>query len=226
MTQYDTLLKAVQDAHIFRRNKIALETKILACLLYLAGLSYRGMMTTLQTGIIPACYRSVHYWVQQLKCITSRVPKRVRRFVAIDETKQKVNGRQLFVWSAIDIESKELLAVYASYQRSSFTALMFVRMVLDTCINKKPVILVDGGPWYPWAFERCGLRWLHITFDYRKVIVRFFRAIEERTRSFYHNLPSNRLKNIESFLNLSVVWYNHLRRYQGLSRVPVEVGLS
>ena len=69
-------------------------------------------------------------------------------------------------------------------------------------------------------------RWLHITFDYRKVIVRFFRAIEERTRSFYHNLPSNRLKNIESFLNLSVVWYNHLRRHQGLSRVPVEVGLS
>jgi putative transposase len=220
MTQYDTLLKAVQDAHIFRRNKIALETKILACLLYLAGLSYRGM--TLQTGIIPACYRSVHYWVQQLKCITSRVPKRVRRFVAIDETKQKVNGRQLFVWSAIDIESKELLAVYASYQRSSFTALMFVRMVLDTCINKKPVILVDGGPWYPWAFERCGLRWLHITFGERNAIERFYRTFKERTRRFYNNINArvSKIRSLTVFLNLFMLWYNHLRWHQGVKAIP------
>jgi putative transposase len=220
MTQYDTLLKAVQDAHIFRRNKIALETKVLACLLYLAGLSYRGM--TLQTGIIPACYRSVHYWVQQLKCITSRVPKRVRRFVAIDETKQKVNGRQLFVWSAIDIESKELLAVYASYQRSSFTALMFVRMVLDTCINKKPVILVDGGPWYPWAFERCGLRWLHITFGERNAIERFYRTFKERTRRFYNNINArvSKIRSLTVFLNLFMLWYNHLRWHQGVKAIP------
>jgi putative transposase len=68
----------------------------------------------------------------------------VRRSVAIDETKQKVNGRQLFVWSAIDVDTKELLATYASYQRSSIAALIFVRRVLDTCVNK-PVILVDGG---------------------------------------------------------------------------------
>jgi putative transposase len=143
MGAYDMLLKAVQDGHFFKRNKIALETKVLACLLYMTGLSYRSM--TLQTGIIPACYRSVHYWVQQqLRNVTSRGPRKVRRSVAIDETKQKVNGRQLFVWSAIDVDTKELLATYASYQRSSIAALIFVRRVLDTCVNK-PVILVDGG---------------------------------------------------------------------------------
>lgn len=87
---------------------------------------------TLQTGIRPACYGSVRCWVQKLKGITSTVQKNVRRFVAMDETKQKVNGRQLFVWSAIDTETKELLAVYASCQRSSFAALVFVRRVLDT----------------------------------------------------------------------------------------------
>jgi transposase-like protein len=76
-----------------RGIKFLLETKVLACLLYMAGLSYRSM--TLQTGIIPACYRSVHYWVQKLKGITSKVQRKARRFVAIDETKQKVNGRQL-----------------------------------------------------------------------------------------------------------------------------------
>jgi hypothetical protein len=34
------------------------------------------------------------------------------------------------------------------------------------------------------------------------------------------------MDNLESFLNLFMVWYNHLRRHQGLGRVPVEVGLS
>jgi hypothetical protein len=53
MGAYDMLLKAVQDGHFFKRNKIALETKVLvACLLYMTGLSYGSM--TLQTGIIPS----------------------------------------------------------------------------------------------------------------------------------------------------------------------------
>jgi hypothetical protein len=33
MNPYNTLLKAVLDAHVFRRNKKPLESKILACLL-------------------------------------------------------------------------------------------------------------------------------------------------------------------------------------------------
>ena len=68
---------------------------------------------------------------------------------------------------------------------------------------------------------------LHITFGYRNVIERFFRTMkEERTRRFYNNLPSDRLDNLESFLNLFMVWCNHLRRHQGLGGVPVEVMLS
>jgi len=34
--------------------------------------------------------------------------------------------------------------------------MIFVRKVLDAC-TKGPVVLVDGGPWYPWALERYGL---------------------------------------------------------------------
>jgi hypothetical protein len=59
------------------------------------------------------------------------------------------------------------------------------------------------------------------------VIDRFFRTMkEERTRRFYNNLPSDRLDNLESFLNLFMVWYNHLRRRQGLERIHVGIGLS
>jgi len=58
------------------------------------------------------------------------------------------------------------------------------------------------------------MRWLHITSGYRDVIERFFRTMkEERTRHFYNNLPSDRPDNLESFLNLFMMRYNHLRRH-------------
>ena len=56
MNPYNTLLKAVLDARIFRRNKRPLESKILASLLYMSGLSYRGM--TYQTRVIEASHVS------------------------------------------------------------------------------------------------------------------------------------------------------------------------
>jgi len=137
---------------------------------------------TYQTGMIDASHASVHRWVHALKGVVSRVPRRERRLVAMDETKLKIRGRQVFVWAAIDVDSKELLAVYASYYRSHINTLAFLRKVLDACTNKKPLVLVDGGPWYPWPLDRMGIRWLHVTFGYRNAIERFFRTLKGRGR--------------------------------------------
>jgi len=73
--------------------------------------------------------------------------------VAIDETKLKIKERHILVWASIDADTRELLAVYASYYRSSINTIVFVKRVLDTCVGT-PVVLVDGGPWYPWALDR------------------------------------------------------------------------
>jgi hypothetical protein len=43
MEAFDVLLRTVRESHIFLRNKCPLETKVFACLLYMAGLSYRAM---------------------------------------------------------------------------------------------------------------------------------------------------------------------------------------
>ena len=177
---------------------------------------------TYQTGMIGASHASVCRWVHALKGITSPVSVKERKVVAIDETKLKIRGRQVYVWAAMDVETKELLAVYASYYRSHINTLVFLKKVLGTCTNK-PVVLVDGGPWYPWPLERYGLRWLHITFGYRNAIERFFRTLKERTRRFYNNLTSDRLDNLQSFMDVFMLWYNHLRRHQGLGRAPMEV---
>jgi transposase-like protein len=41
------------------------------------------------------------------------VERRFRRAVAVDETMVKMHGLRAYVWSAIDIDSGEILAVYA-----------------------------------------------------------------------------------------------------------------
>ena len=102
---------------------------------------------------------------------------------------------------------------------SPINTLAFLKRVTETC-RGKPVVLVDGGPWYPWALDRHGLKWLHITFGERNTIERFFRTLKERTRRFYDNLPSVRLDNLQSFINVFMLWYNQLRWHQGLGRSP------
>lgn len=176
---------------------------------------------TYQTGVVRASHASVHRWVRALKGVLSNVPAKERRVVAMDETKLKIRGRQVFVWAAIDVDTRELLAVYASYYRSHVNTIVFLRRVLGTCANR-PVVLVDGGPWYPWPLDRMGIPWLHVTFGYRNAIERFFRTLKERTRRFYNNLTSDRLDNLQSFADVFMLWYNRLRRHQRLGRPPLE----
>jgi len=42
------------------------------------------------------------------------------------------------------------------------------------CTNK-PLVIVDRGPWYRWAFERLGLEYRHERFGMRNRVERFFR---------------------------------------------------
>ena len=64
----------------------------------------------------------------------------------------------VYVWSAVDVDSRELLALEASYGRSCLNALAFLKKALKMCTNK-PLVIVDKGPWYRWAFERLGLEY-------------------------------------------------------------------
>jgi transposase-like protein len=80
--------------------------------------------------------------------------------IAVDETKLRVKKSYVYIWSAVDVDSKELLALEASYGRSSLNAPSFLKKVLRMCTDK-PLVLVDKGPWYRWAFERHGLEYRH-----------------------------------------------------------------
>jgi transposase-like protein len=56
-----------------------------------------------------------------------------------------VSGQTCYLWAAIDVDTNEVLAVYASRGRGIPSAIEFLRKVLDSC-EGKPVIVVDSGP--------------------------------------------------------------------------------
>jgi len=99
----------------------------------------------------------------------------------------KLHGFRAYVWSAVDIDSGEILAVYTSWSRNILIAMKFIRMVLDRCFNK-PLIIVDRGSWYRWALDRLGLKYQYQRFGLRNAVERFFGYLKQKTKRFYNNI--------------------------------------
>ncbi len=97
-----------------------------------------------------------------------------RRIIAVDETKLKLAGKQVFVWSAIDVERYEVIALKASVTRGELDAILFLKEILQYCAGERPIILVDHGPWYPPAMEHLGLRYKQVTFQNRNSVESWF----------------------------------------------------
>jgi putative transposase len=114
------------------------------------------------------CFESVRLWRDKFPKLYNP-SKRGRRLVAWMRPLLR-----LMVIGVIDVDSREVLAVYVSRGRSMLNTLIFLKRVLKACENR-PVIVVDRGPWYivetngstkyPWALKRLGLEYFHETFD-------------------------------------------------------------
>jgi len=144
-----------------------------------------------------ASRESVRRWFHRFSKIFS-VGKKFRNTIAVDGTVVKMHGLRAYVWSSVDVDSGEILAIYASRSRNMLIALKFLRMVLGRCINK-PLIIVDRGPWYRWALERLGLKYRYQRFGIRNAVERFFGYIKQRTRRFYNNINSWKTQSIEDY---------------------------
>jgi transposase-like protein len=144
--------------------------------------------------------------------------KRARRLVAVDETVLKVNGQTCYLWAAIDVDTNEILAVYASRGRGLPNAIKFLKMVLRSC-DGKPIVVVDRGPWYRWALDRLGTTYFHETFGNRNKIERWFRELKNRTKRFYNNVNSKTLKSIEELVTAIAAMHN-ISRAGGVEVIP------
>jgi putative transposase len=155
-----------------------------------------------------ASRESVRRWFHKFSKIFS-VGKKFRNTIAVDETVVKMHGLRAYVWSAVDVDSGEILAIYASRSRNMLIALKFLRMVMGRCLNK-PLIIVDRGPWYRWALERLGLKYQYQTFGLRNAVERFFGHLKQRTRRFYNNINTWSIKSIEDYATAIAIIRNIL----------------
>jgi transposase-like protein len=141
----------------------------------------------LSMGLGPISKSAVHYLAKKVSEIRVAREPRYGRCIAVDETKLRVKKSYVYIWSAVDVDSRELLVLEASYGRSCLNALSFLKEALRMCTNK-PLVLVDKGPWYRWAFERLALEYRHESFGTRNRVERFFRYLKERTVVFHHKM--------------------------------------
>jgi transposase-like protein len=202
-------------SNLFRSHRNPPLEKLYSVILFIAGLSLRDLSERLcLTG---ASRESVRIWVHRFSSLF-RPSRRVRGLVAVDETVLKVNGQICYLWAAIDVDTNEILALYASRGRGIPNAIKFLKMVLRSC-HGKPIVVVDRGPWYRWALERLGLTYFHETFGNRNKIERWFREMKERTKRFYNNVNSKNLKSIEDIAMAVAIVHNLVRT--GIGRMEV-----
>jgi len=88
-------------------------------------------------------------------------------------------------WATIDVDTGELLAIKATWpsgpgvqeSKSSMDALLFLGRVLGARTNQL-LFVVEGGPWYSWAFRELGLEHCRGAFGDRSGVERFFGSLK------------------------------------------------
>jgi transposase-like protein len=198
-------------SRLFRHHRYSPLEKLCSVILFVAGLSLRDVSE--RFCLTFASRESVRIWAHRSSSLF-KPSKRVRRLVAVDETVLKINGRICYLWAAIDVDTNEILAVYASRGRGIPNAIKFLKMVLRSC-DGKPIVVVDRGPWYRWALERLGITYFHETFGERNKIERWFRELKNTTKRFYNNVNSKTLKSIEEIATAVAIVHNLVRIGRG-----------
>jgi hypothetical protein len=106
--------------------------KVLAVLDYMFYGGCRRVSKVLSMVLEPISKSAVHYLSKKVSSVKVAKEPRYRRCIAVDETKLRVKKSYVYVWSAVDVDSKELLALEESYGRSSLNALSFLKKAFKT----------------------------------------------------------------------------------------------
>jgi len=203
----ERVVECLEERLSFRRRRKGMELKVLAVLLYQMGLSYRkvGMAVSNMDSV---SHEAVRLWYKRLGMDFTGPERKERRAIAMDETKLKIEDQWYYLWAAIDLDSKEILAILLSRGRACMDTLIFLRKILRYCSNK-PTFYVDGGPWYRWPLSGLGIPFKRETFGNRAPIEQWFGQLKHRTKIFWNRFPHNSsLKSTLQWLTAFVCLYN------------------
>jgi len=225
---YEYISNICATLNIFvRERRVAIKDKIDYCLQIFAGATQGSIVKLLIAKGMGIAKQSVNEWTKGWQTIMEYIqttPRKARKKIAIDETKIKINGKWAFLWCAIDVESRELLAIEVSWLRNGAVAIWFIKDVLKKCKNKKKVVIItDGAGWYPWACKLLHIKHKEVHGGKRNYVERFNRTFKDWCKSFNKNfvvMKGNELDRVEEKIEAWCVWYNNIRYHNGIRGVP------
>ena len=191
------------------RKRTEPEDIVYALHLYFNGLSLRNTSKAI-SKFVTRSHTAIRDWIQKYnpKRLFYRKTK-IFEFI-LDETQIKVGSELIWLWVAIDPESKDVLRLNISKERNMFVAERFLSNVIKE-YGEHPVS-TDGGTWYPQACQFLKLNH-HIHSPYEKSIIeRTIQYIKDRTECFDDYFPCTRinckLEHIVKWLILFVDMHN------------------
>jgi len=211
----------VERLRLFERNRVPLNLKVLGLAMHFQTSSLRRTARVL-SEYCRVSKTAVWKWIVKLReRLKISLEKKSRWFIAVDETGVKVNGQQYWVYSALDIDRNELLAMRVYPSRNMLTSESFLKGVLKHC-EGKPEFIVDSAPWLREALVELGLTHQHRTFGPRSLVESSFSSFKQRTKIFFNKITVNlkhnkhlRWKRAIQCWNLFCLtfthYYNHLR---------------
>ena len=189
------------------RNRTDVKDIVYALHLYFSGLSLRNTSKAL-SKFVTRSHTAIRDWIQKYNPQRLYYNKtKVFEFI-LDETQIKVGSELIWLWVAIELESKEVLRLNISKERNMFMAERFLSNVVKE-YGKHPVS-TDDSTWYPQACQFLKLNH-HIHSLYEKSIIeRTIQYIKDRTECFDDYFPCRKknCKHVQKWLNLFAYHYN------------------
>lgn len=206
----ERVVEWLRDRKVFVRRRKSDRTRALAVLLCYAGVGVIPASRIL-SGLEKVSREATRKWFHRFKEVLPKPERKVRRAIAMDETKLKIENVQWYAWSAIDLDDGEVLAVHLSRGRSCMDTLIFLKKVSTTCKNR-PLVYVDHGPWYPWSLKRYGFPYEQVTWGNRNPIEGWFSVLKSRTKRFWNRFPhGSSWRSAISWLTTFMLMYNAWR---------------
>ena len=178
--------------------------------LYFSGLSLRKASERL-SQLFKRNHVSIWNWIQKYKPLKIQDRKRKILEYIVDETLIKIGSEYIWIWVAIEPESRLILALSISKERNMLIAERFLSGLVK--VHGNHAVSTDGGTWYPQACRFLELNHhIHSPLE-KSLIERTMQYLKDRTESFDDYFPCRtkncKLKHVKNWLNLFVDYHNN-----------------
>lgn len=191
------------------RKRTKLEDIVYSLNLYFSGLSLRNTAKAI-SKFIKRSHTAIRDWILRYKPERLFYNKTKISVFIIDETQIKVGSEFIWLWVAIESETKNIVATSISKERNMFVAERFLYNI--TKEYGQHSVSTDGGTWYPQACKFLKLKHhIHSTYE-KSIIERTIQYVKDRTEGFDDYFPCRKknckLKHVKQWMNRFVSHYN------------------